>query len=233
METGKVENAKDETKAAYRPIPVAIAGIIGTDFDKSVVVIVACDDTFQKIHFTTYGDSAANKVRATNLGDEIARRIGVDWAQLETFQDFRRNAFTDLVAAERTRQMAGEKTSGVEFEDNCKRGELAIAAAYCALPDGARHPNWPWPHPTGWDARTNFATNEDRLVAAGAYLAAEYDRLQRVKALGNLTGVRKPTAEEKAGQTSGLSHGVGSAGPKLATEDELNPEDQQGGGSVG
>lgn len=108
----------------------------------------------------------------------------------------------DLIAAERKRQIEGERWSS-EHDDEHESGELATAAACYALPSGKRqiqchtvpvcgdssfppgqtkvhgteHPRlWPW------DCRWWKPTPNDRireLVKAGALIAAEIDRLQR------------------------------------------------------
>ena len=116
----------------------------------------------------------------------------------------------NLIAAERRRQIEGEGWSN-EHDDEHDDESLAMAAACYALPteasfvvyareeieDGQEirsfHTFDPWPWwneiegPRGgwdreaaWDKRTEHDKRR-RLVIAGALIAAELDRLQRVK----------------------------------------------------
>lgn len=94
------------------------------------------------------------------------------------------HAGVDLIAAERRRQVEAEGWTP-EHDDEHANGEL-IRAAYCY----ARHvdvpytegttpaPLWPW-HDDWWKPSEDPVRN---LVKAGALIAAEIDRLQR---LGN------------------------------------------------
>jgi len=107
----------------------------------------------------------------------------------------------DLIAAERQRQIDAEGWT-VEHDDEHSRNELAWAAASYAIPP-ARGPLYEGEHPTyiyadtglpitwPWDAEWWNPSPEDRvreLVKAGALVAAEIDRLQRLAG----RGVREP-----------------------------------------
>lgn len=91
----------------------------------------------------------------------------------------------DLIAAERLRQIEKERWS-LSHDDSHRNGELAVAAACYAFPaeyrekrtPRARRPTW-WPWLAGWWKPTpNDRVRE--LVKAGALIAAEIDRLQRI-----------------------------------------------------
>lgn len=90
----------------------------------------------------------------------------------------------DLIAAERARQVSIEGwTSG--HDDLHSDGELARAAACYALPGDSRSYSvgrqtprlWPWGY-GDWKETPSDRVRE--LVKAGALIAAEIDRLQRV-----------------------------------------------------
>lgn len=88
-----------------------------------------------------------------------------------------------LIAAERERQIAEEGWTP-EHDDGHDESELAIAAACYAVPEYMRtshHLRWPWDgywKPTPDD-------RERELVKAGALIAADIDRLQRLASAGN------------------------------------------------
>jgi len=97
----------------------------------------------------------------------------------------------ELIAEERDRQISAEGWTP-EHDNGHTNGELAAAAASYALASWSRttaEEMWPWgreeykPQPDN-----GHATHEERIrnfTRAGALLAAEIDRLQRVKsALG-------------------------------------------------
>lgn len=86
----------------------------------------------------------------------------------------------DLIAAERQRQMVKEGWTP-EHDAEHMSGELAWAAVCYAAPksvyvDGGAEP-WPWAKE--WDKRDKH-DRQRRLVIAGALIAAEIDRLQRL-----------------------------------------------------
>ncbi len=96
----------------------------------------------------------------------------------------------ELIAAERQRQVSKEGWTP-EHDDEHKDGALAMAgAAYawyyagCIRPKPAQTDGvhslrlWPW-HPSWWKPRNNDPIRN--LVRAGALIAAEIDRLQRIK----------------------------------------------------
>lgn len=73
----------------YQPVTVDAARQIGLHFAKGVVVIVAIDLAYDLIHCTTWGASAAEKYRAAELGDLLAKTAGGDLARKTGFEDFR------------------------------------------------------------------------------------------------------------------------------------------------
>jgi hypothetical protein len=98
----------------------------------------------------------------------------------------------ELIAKERQRQIEKEGFTA-EYDDRWKKSELAYAAATYAITDGDRHyrilmpkdENWKglgdvlWQ----WEKKWFKPTPADRikeLVKAGALIAAEIDRLQRL-----------------------------------------------------
>jgi len=87
-----------------------------------------------------------------------------------------------LIAAERAKQ---QRADGYDpkHDDEHRDGELALAAVAYALPESfcaSAGVPWPWPWP--WDAASWKPGDRIRdLSKAGALLAAEIDRLQRVK----------------------------------------------------
>lgn len=95
----------------------------------------------------------------------------------------------ELIAAERKRQIYVEGYTS-EHDDAHRDGSIARAAACYAstaaaqvttaqlLPDCFVHKDWPW-------QRNDFSASKDpirNLVKAGALIAAEIDRLQRLAA---------------------------------------------------
>lgn len=81
----------------------------------------------------------------------------------------------ELIAAERKRQVEAEGWT-LEHDDNHKTGELSDAAACYAL--GKRTAAWPWSI-DWWKPTPDDRVRE--LVKAGALIAAEIDRLQRLR----------------------------------------------------
>jgi hypothetical protein len=98
-----------------------------------------------------------------------------------------------LIAAERNRQIEKEGWTE-EHDDEHDDGELALAAACYAIPDSKRNPNfsinglrfkqdlifylWPF-NEASWKPNEDNRIRE--LEKAGALIAAEIDRLLRVK----------------------------------------------------
>jgi len=97
-----------------------------------------------------------------------------------------------LIAAERARQVAAEGWTP-EHDDQHIAGELALAAASYALPLGIRGLlNWQATGrmggpPTTWPGKHwEWKPSGDRireLIKAGALIAAEIDRLQRIRSV--------------------------------------------------
>jgi len=97
----------------------------------------------------------------------------------------------ELIADERKRQVELKEWSS-EHDDQHNHGELASAAACYATPPSHRQPmnrrreeastidtpvGWPW-RDEDWRPRPNKRIRE--LVKAGALIAAEIDRIQRL-----------------------------------------------------
>jgi hypothetical protein len=84
-----------------------------------------------------------------------------------------------LIAKERKRQILEEGWTP-EHDNEHDEMELTFAAiSYCQHAKGDRgwNPNWPWPL-KWWKPKGGKIRN---LVKAGALIAAEIDRLQRLK----------------------------------------------------
>lgn len=73
----------------YKPVTVEAARQIGQHFEMGVVVILSMDSKHNLMHCTTWGDSAAQKALAADLGDQLARSSGIDFSKLQTFEDYR------------------------------------------------------------------------------------------------------------------------------------------------
>ena len=99
----------------------------------------------------------------------------------------------DLISAERNRQIAYEEYS-LNHDDEHTEGELGLAAiAYIQADDGDR---WAYEHEhcvytpafSYWPWEISFWKPQDRirnLVRAGALIAAEIDRIQRIQSCGH------------------------------------------------
>jgi len=86
----------------------------------------------------------------------------------------------ELIAAERKRQIEEEGFTA-EYDDCWDQGQMVRAAmCYCMEPgDKDEMPDeWPWP-PVWWKPSPDNRIHE--LKKAGALIAAEIDRLLRVK----------------------------------------------------
>lgn len=110
---------------------------------------------------------------------------GCECHQLRQSQDTGRPDGVGLIAAERDRQVSEEGWTP-EHDDTHTNGSLVLAAAWYALAEAVRwnpasvRPAWPW-------GRTPPKRDGDRvreLVKAGALIAAEIDRLHRLRAKG-------------------------------------------------
>lgn len=87
----------------------------------------------------------------------------------------------EIIAEERERQMKVEKWTPQHDKEHVI-GELANAASCYAMIPGLRPASFPpshWPWIDGWNPTPNDRIRE--LAKAGALIAAEIDRLQRLK----------------------------------------------------
>lgn len=94
----------------------------------------------------------------------------------------------EMIAAERERQISRENWTS-EHDDEHKDGELAIAAACYASPQTFYKMIWKntsvisFVDPFPWEPEFDKRTKHDRkkcLAIAGALIAAEIDRLNRI-----------------------------------------------------
>ena len=64
----------------YKPVSTLVAKRIADEYDKSQVIIICCDAKHDKLHFTTYGKTATEKLdaaRASNLIKKYHFGLGV------------------------------------------------------------------------------------------------------------------------------------------------------------
>lgn len=171
----------------YRPVSVAAALSIAQAFAKNVVVVVTYDAQFNRMHYTSFGVSAADKVEAARLADRIQLFLHGPDVVPKASADFRRHPFLELVAGERVRQRTGENFSDCN-DDEYTAGQLAAAAACYAAPfptaNLKRSGNflstfslWPWN--SQWTKEAKEHDRRRQLVNAAALLCAEWDRLER------------------------------------------------------
>lgn len=74
----------------YKPVTVEAARQIATVFEKNVVVVASIDTLHDRLHVTTFGRSAAEKLTAAAYGDKIAEVLASErLAEMVTFEDFR------------------------------------------------------------------------------------------------------------------------------------------------
>ena len=93
----------------------------------------------------------------------------------------------ELIADERKRQVEKEGWTNSHDDEYQDTGDLALAAACYALPHDKRHQiavgdtvapiHWPWAV-KWWKPSPHYRIKE--LTKAGALIAAEIDRLQRI-----------------------------------------------------
>lgn len=120
----------------------------------------------------------------------------MDQDQSRLLHDYELCSGCELIANERYRQIKREGFTEAH-DDEHKESELLWAAVCYAAPkdifrlDPENDPFDPWPWAGDWDKRKKHGVIK-RLVIAGALIAAELDRLQRIEA-GNLKA-----AEESA-----------------------------------
>ena len=77
------------SSAGYAAIPVSVARVIGEDYRKDCVVILAYDHESQKTHATTWGREPADKAGAVAVRDKCLEAICVDMTGGTTYQDYR------------------------------------------------------------------------------------------------------------------------------------------------
>jgi hypothetical protein len=68
--------AAARTAAGYVPVPVDAAREISHRYAKQIVAIIAYDTSHRRLHKTTYGQSAGDKVHAASLGDVLVVAAG-------------------------------------------------------------------------------------------------------------------------------------------------------------
>ncbi len=73
---------------AYQPIPVSEAKDLAEKYGKDQVLIFAYDRESGRMHTTTYGKSAEDKLQAAQGGDRVAE-ILTDVSQKVVYEDFR------------------------------------------------------------------------------------------------------------------------------------------------
>lgn len=118
-------------------------------------------------------DIVAGWVAPNIAGDVLKLRMAQ--AYISLFEQFEGGA--GLIAQERRRQVESEGWDA-GHDDAHNQGEMAkAAAAYALVSYGSAHAYeyWPW-HADWWRPTDRIGT----LVKAGALIAAEIDRLQRV-----------------------------------------------------
>ena len=76
----------------YHQVPVAVAEEIAFRFEKDIVVILCWSEQFEKLHTTTFGQSAQDKLLAAEIGESLARHCNCDLSQTRTYEDFRLDA---------------------------------------------------------------------------------------------------------------------------------------------
>lgn len=100
---------------------------------------------------------------------------------LETEKDIQRSDGATLIAIERSRQIVEEGWTA-KHDNQFAESELAMAAACYILdllePDGDHYKLWPWENR---DFKPTHIDPIRQLTKAGALIAAEIDRLLRIK----------------------------------------------------
>lgn len=171
----------------YKPVPVEVALQVAQQFEKDGVIIVTLDKAHDLFHCTTYGKSHEDKVVVARWGDDVMALLSPAPEQRQAFEDFRPepggSRGVDLIAAERVRQLqkgyTPEHDDGHTGTKNPARMPELLRAAVCYMAQWEVSVEWPWP------AEPIKLTPDDRiteLVKAGALIAAEIDRLQRLQA---------------------------------------------------
>ncbi len=57
----------------YIPVPVPVAEQISKEYDKNQVIIISGDSKHDKLHFTTYGQSAVDKLTTARVSNLIKK----------------------------------------------------------------------------------------------------------------------------------------------------------------
>lgn len=73
------------------PIPIDQARRIAEELGKAQVIVLAWDGTGGKIHVTTYGTTAENKLHAALGGDRLSQFLELDGPGQKVHADFRRD----------------------------------------------------------------------------------------------------------------------------------------------
>lgn len=103
----------------YKAIPVAVASAIGSEFEKTLVVLTVFDAARNMLHFTTWGRDAQAKGLAAKLAEIFAAQIA-DLNQTQFFEDF--EATPAAVAATMIEQLKRDRDAA-----------LAVCSGYVAL----------------------------------------------------------------------------------------------------
>lgn len=116
----------------YVPVPVEAARDVAHGFEKNIVVIVSWDREHNRLHTTTYGVGAGDKVGAAKLGEILTKAAGIDLTQKVNFEDFRERTQADW-AVERERLKARVR----ELEDAGRKVYADLIARLEAAPGNA------------------------------------------------------------------------------------------------
>jgi hypothetical protein len=76
--------------ADTKRLPVDVARQIGESHAKDIVLVVTWDAATEKTSIVTWGREPGHKAAAAQGGDAIAQHLGLDLAQAEVHQDYRR-----------------------------------------------------------------------------------------------------------------------------------------------
>lgn len=179
----------------YKPVNPGVARDIARHHEKQVVVIVALDDVHDKVHYTTWGLSAHDKVRAAHLSEAIQRALQTE-AELAkgiTFEDFRLKAGENAARVEML-EAAIRKHRDQKADDRCWMDDLEL---YAVLGDQVVPDN-------RVGCPTEMLANCERFIArrcAGgewpSYLALETELVGLRLLIRDLTdGIRRWAGEE-------------------------------------
>lgn len=119
-------DAGAEHSRAYTPVEVVSARMIAEHYRKQVVVILAVDRPFDKVHVTTYGERPEDKVLAARYGDVMSDLfLKVTGLPEEKFEDFRQ---IDAARATRALELLGELVSALGRPNHPRVSELCDQA---------------------------------------------------------------------------------------------------------